>query len=58
VAIGWFHNVWGDNLGQKFEKRAVKINGAVSPAARAIARVTPVIMAGIAAGITTFNTVW
>jgi hypothetical protein len=44
--------------GQNGELRAVKISGAVSPAARAIARVTPVIIAGIAAGITTCKTVW
>jgi hypothetical protein len=45
-------------FGQKLEKRAVKIKGAVSPAARAIAKVTPVRIEGKAAGKTINKTVW
>ena len=45
-------------LGQNWVNRAVKINGAVSPAARAIARVVPVTIAGKAAGKTILSTVW
>src|SRR5690606_28999272 len=33
------------------------ISGATSPAARAMARIIPVIMAGVASGITTFHNV-
>ena len=41
-------------LGQKYEKSAVKINGAVSPAARATERTTPVAIGVNAIG----NVMW